>query len=294
MASGHGKRVTARSRPAPHPGRGVLFASSSARPAAYSLTRALAAADLSGARLHLLRVLPRASQLSALLSPFLQNDNLQQVTDFIAAARSSANWYGAVLGDRYVEEHALLRIGSFAEEVGQQAQALRVGMIVVPAGEWPGEQITRLARTTQLPVLVVREVSNPQSVIAATDFGVGRVSIVERADELGVQLNAGVVELHNVSPSVWRAALALDAENANALPSRTRTSVVTRHASHAQSILSEARARQADTVVVGTHTRSTVAQLVRLSVAVQVVDGAGGSVLVVPVRKNDSRGARER
>jgi len=262
----------------------ILFASSAEQPAPYSLARALALADHHAIRLQVLRVLPRQSLVAAMVAPFLQNDDMGQVTRFLGDANASSRWYATVLGARFNEDHVLLSIGGFAEEVATQARAVRAIMIVVPAGEWSGSAITGLACRARLPVLVVREVDGARSVIAATDLGVDRISILEQALELGQHLNAGVVAMHNISPSMWGDAARNDgALSAIAIGSSVRTSVITRRSNHAEGILGEARMREADTVVVGTHARSGMASAVRRSVAAQVVDGALRSVLVVPV-----------
>jgi len=265
----------------------ILFASSAEQPAAYSLSRALALADGRGARLHVLRVLPRPSLLFGVLAPFLHNDDLRQVTDFVGAARASSSWYARVLGERFSEEHASVTVGNFDDEVVRYARAVSARMIVIPAGEWPGSTITAIARRSRLPVLVVREVDHAETVIAATDLGADGLRILEQAAKLGQQLEANVIALHNVPPSqsVEPNELALTAfAHGSAVP----TSVITRRASHVEGILAEARALKADTVVVGTRLRSRLAQVVRRSVAVQVIDGARRSVLVLPIGARSS------
>ena len=135
----------------------VLFASSAERPAPYSLLRALSVADRRGIRLLVLRVLPRRSLFAALLAPFLQNDDMRQMTSFLGAARASSRWVATILGERFHEEQLLVSIGGFEVEVDVQARAVNASMIVIPAGEWPGAAITALASRARLPVLVVRE-----------------------------------------------------------------------------------------------------------------------------------------
>jgi nucleotide-binding universal stress UspA family protein len=62
--------------------------------------------------------------------------------------------------------------------------------------------------------------------------------------------------------------------------------VVTGEPEPAEAILREARARDADIVVVGTHPKNWFSRIVSGSVAVDVVNGAKRSVLVMPLQSS--------
>jgi nucleotide-binding universal stress UspA family protein len=280
----------------------VLYATAREQPEPDSLWRAQALADRVGLELHMLRVLPEGPRLQNLLGALDAVGSARQVREFLSAARTASAFCATTLGERFEEDHLVLAVGNFIDAVSLHAQELAANVIVVPGGEQSGSTVTALARAARLPVLVVRRALQHQTVIAATDLADQGSTVLRHAGALAHRLQAAVVAVHSVAPRLrapFRSRsgddVVLDAHRSKltALAKRLHVDalVVASVQDPVEAILSEARARGADTVVVGTHARSRFERLIRKSVAAQIVNRARRSVLVTPLGVHDGQTA---
>jgi nucleotide-binding universal stress UspA family protein len=167
-----------------------------------------------------------------------------------------------------------------------------------------------LARTANIPVLVLRETSLQKTIVAATDLEDSDYPVLRKAAEIAERLRWRVIPFHNVTPlslnigteTPWppMTTMASDAESEHRQMRLARASrrlhidapsVTASELSPADGILQIARANDADIVVVGARPRSLLGYLVANGVAAQVVDRARRSVLVTPLDKSEAASA---
>ena len=161
-----------------------------------------------------------------------------------------------------------------------------------------GASSKSLAAAAAVPVLVAREATHDETILAATDLESDGYPVLRLAAQLGQQLDAPVVALHNVNPVscvgvawpmiVLPAVPAVEARSARlsqvwANLSFGASAVIRDEFNPVDAILWEARKRDADLLVVGTRRRGWFDRLVTGSVAAQVVNRAKRSVLVTPL-----------
>ena len=302
------RKLSRRPRPValavPSPARPtVLFALfEDGRPTA-SLLRALALSRVLDAELHVVRVLPELSRVNALFPQNHVLDAVRTVELTLRANRSTREWLATCLGD---DEAAIERFsivhGNFLERVAGRAAELDAVLIIVPPREGRmGKTVTSLASTSGVPVLVAREATHDETIVAATDLESDGYPVLRRAAELGQQLDAPVIAVHNVNPvsvvvgldMAWpftvlhgepirEARSARLSQISEKLPVDA-CAVIRNDVNPVDAILGEAREHDADLVVVGTRRRNWFDRLVAGSVAAQVVNRARRSVLVTPL-----------
>ena len=164
-----------------------------------------------------------------------------------------------------------------------------------------GGLVVALANLANVPVLIARAPSADETIVAATDLQAANYPVLRQAAQLAEQIDASLVALHNVPPppmsarTVTRAATFDSAVESQTEDRRRRLeratselqlfaeAVVSHEANSADAILREARARDADVVVVGARRPSWFERLRRGSVPSRVVDRARRSVLVTPI-----------
>jgi len=281
----------------------LLFATGAQRLAPQALCRAHWLAEEMGAQLYVLRLLPRSLVVTGVRAYF-QGESGERLSDFLDAARAALQACSESLGDHFDEEHLELSIGEFVETVSSQAEQLDASLVVVPAGERSGSDVTRLVRAMNRPVLVARAPAYGRTVIAAADVGETSFAVLRQAQALAQRLQAAIVPMHNISPRARaiRNQANLDGNPMAALDRPTRLAppeqcpladvarelcmpppVVTCHHDPVEAIMAEAHARRAEVVVVGTRGRSWFARVIRKSIAAQLVNRAQRSVLVTPL-----------
>ncbi len=283
----------------------VLFALfEEGRPTA-SLLRALALSRVLDAELHVMRVLPELARVNALFPQNNVMDAVRTVERTLQANRSTREWLASCLtlgDDEAAVERFSIAHGNFVEHVAGQAAELDAVLIIVPPREGRmGRTVTSLASTSGVPVLVAREATHDETIVAATDLESEGYPVLRRAAQLGQQLDAPVIALHNVNPvsfvggigDAWpmmvlpggpvrEARSARLSQISESLPVDA-SAVIRNEVNPVDAILGEARRHDADLVVVGTRRRSWFDRLVTGSVAAQVVNRAKRSVLVTPL-----------
>lgn len=265
-----------------------------------SLLRARALSRVLDAELHVMRVLPEFARVNALFPQNNVLDAVRTVERTLQANRSTREWLASCLGDddAAVERFSIAH-GNFVEHVAGQATELDAVLIIVPPCDWPmGHTVTSLAAAAAVPVLVAREATRDETIVAATDLESDGYPVLRLAAQLGQQLDAPVVALHNVNPVscvgvawpmiVLPAVPAVEARSARlsqvwANLSFGASAVIRDEFNPVDAILWEARKRDADLLVVGTRRRGWFDRLVTGSVAAQVVNRAKRSVLVTPL-----------
>ncbi|MEO8182339.1 MAG: universal stress protein [Deltaproteobacteria bacterium] len=287
------------------PSRPVLFALPDGGLPTVSLRRALALARTLEAELHVLRVVfgrwPRSPA-----SPQVDLLTITRADEYvIQSERNLREWLTEVSPTGWLPDEVCTRSGDFVSHAAARAVEIDASLIVVPpGGRHAGEVAVKLACAAQLPVLVARDATFEESIVAATDLKDPTYPVLRTAASLSRRLDAPVIALHNLSPMVLIAsrglgcAVAPDAGRSHArarehleravrrLSSQT-TIVVAEEVDPADAILHEAQARNADLITVGTRRRSWLERLLVSSLAARVVNGTERSVLVVPI---DARG----
>jgi nucleotide-binding universal stress UspA family protein len=258
----------------------VLFVTSSERPPSASLRRAQELADRSHAELQVLRVMSER-QLTQPQGGRAGADTV--LARFVEAARATSRRCREILASRYAEERLVLAVGSLRDSAVVRASEVAAALLVIPAGELRGRDVTALARTTARPVLVLRpKLRDAHSIVAATDLKEPNFPVLRTARYLAAVRRSSVVALHAlrsrrfaaaVSEKLKSASAALGLDGSALLPAQDTVSA----------ILDEAGKREADVIVVGTHERTPWARVVRSSIAAQLIDRAQQSVWVEPM-----------
>jgi len=258
----------------------VLYVTSIERPSPAGVRRAQELADRSRTELKLLRVM---SERQLLQDNAGMTEPEAMLTRFVEAARETSRHCREVLEDRFAEEHLMLAVGSLRECAAVHAADVDAALLVLPAGELRGRDVTALARFASRPVFVLRPiVRDAGSIVAATDLTQSDYPVLRTARDLAAQRGSSIVALHAlrrprlaaaVGAQLKKVTLALGLNGAALLPARDAVSA----------ILDEAKRRAADVIVVGTHARAPWARAIRSSVAAQVIDRAQRSVWVEPI-----------
>lgn len=288
--------------PLPAPDRPVvLFALFDAGRPTVSLLRTVELARLLEAEVRIMRVLPEKAVMDDVLRRADVVDAVRTVEETLHAYRATKEWLREVLDEGDPEPIAFtVAHGDFVERVAEHAVSVEATLVVVPPREGgTGRAAIAIACRSGVPVLVARGAKRGETIVAATDMETEKFPVLRHAAELGRQLDAPVVAVHNVGPTVQDEetdpARAADAEREAILRHRSArlarvsdgiasgaSSVVRAEPSAADAILAEARARDADLVVVGTNATTPQDRVAAGSVAAEVVNRAARSVLVMP------------
>lgn len=268
-----------------------------------SLLRAHALARVLEAELHILRVLPAPMHANTIFPQWNMLDAMRAIEHTLHAGRSTRVWLESVLAEDAARvETFVIAHGDYIEQVATRAAELAPKLIVMPAREERvGALVTSLVRATGTPVLVARDATHGESIVAATDLESVGYPVLRKAAELGRSLDAPLVAVHNLNPLAVVIGLELAwpmtvlpgdplsdargarlAELSSKLPGDAQA-VVRQEVNPVDAILGEARERDADLVVVGTRQRGWFDRLICGSVAAQVVNRAQRSVLVTPL-----------
>lgn len=268
----------------------VLLAAYTSRCPLHALRRAWSLAEAFGWDLYVLGVVPWQGAEAE-----RAGESASQTDRFVAAGQQMRRWCDEVLPSP--ERGVLVREGMFEVVTARTARDLDVSLIVIPPHEGnSGSRVISLVNRTGMPVLVAQPARSNEVIVAGSDLRDQRLPVVNRAAELGHRLESGLVLVHNTTTAP--ADLAADEEEAvhsadlARRADRLRTiarqvfpraeTVVSSHASAADAILSTARRRDADLVVVGSRPRSWLDRRPRSGTALHVVSKASRSVLVLP------------
>ena len=265
----------------------VLLVLAEANGHGWSMLRAGKLSDLHHAELHVLAVM---SPRQPFKLPYLEPELFARVDRHMTE----------VLGHG-TQGRMTIRCGFFADEIIAAARELGASLIVLePPKKRCGRQVARIARRTGVPVLVARESSTDDVIVAASDLSDRRMPVLERAANLGERLSEPVILIHNLSPfssiadgeTRWTLAQSADerARRLQCLQHAARrmaapvvATLLCDEANPTDAIVRTARTRNADLVVVGTHRRRWLPRLFHRSVAIQVVNRLRRSVLVTPL-----------
>jgi nucleotide-binding universal stress UspA family protein len=272
-----------------------------------SLNRALSLSRILDAELFVLRVLPEATRLNPLFPHVHVAHAVQSVEATLRTVRNTRSWLEDLFLDEVRDENISVRTGPFVEQVAEHAAHVGAELIVMPPHRGPfGNIVTTLALTAGLPVLVARGATSSDAIVAATDLEDTDYPVLRQAARLGHELDAPVIAVHNVRPvslllqaglawphTMLASGSATEARRRQLLNASRRLdlhseNVVAQQLDHAEAILHEARTRDADIVVVGSHDRGWLDRVLSASVAVAVVNRARRSVLVTPVGSSRS------
>jgi universal stress protein E len=269
-----------------------------------ALCRARSLALLMEAELHFVRVVAPLPRPRRLFSKAETADVLGALKRILEAKRATRAWLTGALGHEFPRGRLKLRGGEFFDQVAARASELEVDLVVVPPMPGPtGRKVTWLARTAGTPVLVARAATSREAVVAGTDLcEEGGDAVLRSAANLCRRLDAPMVAVHNLTPVTVPAgpdmpmpvALPVQREVAQSRMQRLieaaralgvdAETVLASQVDPAEVILGEARARDADMIVVGTRRRGWLERLTGRSVAARVLDQARRSVLVTPLR----------
>lgn len=283
------------------PSRPLLFALADGGLPTVSLLRALTLAQALEAKLHVLRVVFGRWPLNP-ASP--QVDLLgitRSVEHVVQSDRSLREWLTKFSPSGWLPADVCTRSGDFVRHVAARAREIDASLIVVPPGERrAGEVAGKLACAAQLPVLVARDATFEEGIVAATDLRDPTYPVLRTAASLSRRLDVPLIALHNLSPVVLSgpkelACLAVPAaarssaraqehlERVLSRLSSQTTAVVADEVDPVDAILHEAQVRNVDLITVGRRPRSWLERLLVSSVAARVVNGTERSVLVVPI-----------
>lgn len=266
------------------------------------LQRALTLARGLGLELEVLRVL-RRRPWNAMISRVYLGARLSVVRRSLGASRRLRAWCDEIVPGGSAPAPIHVRLGDFAEEASRLALERQAQLLIVPAREGHrGARVIGLAGSAGCPVLILRTTAGFRTVVAATDLEDDEYPVLRRAADVGQRLDAPVRVVHNVNPIMNP--LPLEASYITATTLITDTvrlrrerlddaasqltngvqPVVSNHCDTVGAILRETTTRGPALVVVGTRTKPWINRLIVKSVAAEVVNRTGSSVLVTPIR----------
>jgi len=252
-----------------------------------ALLRSCALAQSLGTGLQMLRVLPRVSPPTWDRElDFVQTT--RRIQRCLAATRQTRVWCEALVEQRLPVRQLRTRIGDFVDQVVVRATELNAGLIVLaPSTGRVGPTATAVARASSRAVLVSRRSPRLTPLLAASDLEDQDFWVLRKAAELSARFGTPIVALHNVSclPGVAlsphesparRLTRALAALPSPGLP------VLTSELDPVDAIFDQARAHDANSIVVGVRRRPWLERLIRHDVAADIVERSDRSVVVVP------------
>lgn len=270
----------------------ILFALCGTDHPTAGMQRAVALCRVLGAELHLLRVLPELGPPQRGASDGVEMPAPTSIEPHLC-------WLERLLIDEISLDRVQVRRGALVEQAAAHASELRSDVIVLAPYETQcGTDVTELVHKSGLPVLVARAASASKVILAATNLDDPHFPVLAAASELAARFGSEVVAVHSVDPlsgmvcegvaspivrvddTVAEKCAELLASVSPPLGPATRL-VVSHEANPVSAILYEARARDADLLVVGTSPGSQW-------VATQIVDRVRSSVLVVPLTPTDA------
>ena len=216
---------------------------------------------------------------------------------------ATLNRCASILWPALPEEQVLSAEGDFVETVVRFAAELGAELIVLPPQSRScGDAAMQIVQAARVPVLVARPGRSHNIVVAATNMQDRRLPVLRQARSVGALLQAELLLVHNVEPSLLAPAPEVAmlwhqstpgaeadqraqclANVAEDLP-RCVGTVVKSELNTAHAILEASRTCDADLIVVGVaRAYSRWERLLGKSVAARVTDRAYRSVLLFPI-----------
>jgi nucleotide-binding universal stress UspA family protein len=267
----------------------LLFAHPNTDRPSAALKAASAIAASMHAELHIVSSLTRRSPPCAREDGSLDfAAGRRRIEECADLCRQTRGWCEDALGEPLARQRFRIRFGNPAEAIAGRAADLEVRLVILaPVVQPLGRTAIGVARACFRPVLVVRSVSAPGVVIAATDLLDNEYRVLRQASALGAALGARVVAVHNVSCLSTPLGACLDggAKPAPELPRRMLAElpasldlIVTTELDPVGAILEQAQQHRSGIIVVGTRSRS--GRLLEPSVPSEIIDRSRCSVLV--------------
>jgi K+-sensing histidine kinase KdpD len=265
----------------------VLLALGTERVPIHTLRETHRFAAALGAELHVIRVVSSAARLA---SPSLDcvARALREAQRVILAARHTRKLCDRVLGERLPVEQLSVRLGEFVDQVALRAAELGASTIAVaPSRQRLGTAVIRLARRCNCAVLVPRGHSAFLTLVAATDLRDANTTVLRRAAQVAAALDTKGIAVHSFVEASGAASEADLESRRRTLARATRDigerfeAVVVRTLDAARGILDEARAIDADLIVVGVRRGRPATS--SAGTAARVINDARRSVLVAPL-----------
>ncbi|HEY2734012.1 MAG TPA: universal stress protein [Polyangiales bacterium] len=288
-----------RDAPLPLPasfGQRMLFALSGGERPTSSLKRSREIARQLSTDLHVVQVLAELPSMSSGFPQARAAQALASLEDNLAAIHATPRWLGHVLGGDLSQDKFAVYTGAFVEKVVDHAALVDASLIVLAERKRRfGTMVTMLSRASGLPVLVLRDASSEPSILAATDLEDARLPVLRRAADFGERFHVRVVAFHNLTPSSSTPSAPIP----NGLESVLRKlrlswasrelhlagETIASESSPADAIVRTAHANNVDLVVVGARAVSRLGRFSLNNIAVDVVDRARSSVLVIPLER---------
>lgn len=256
--------------------------------------------------LHILQVLPPEGHFVPVVADLDLVQTTRRVERCLAAARATKLWCDDVLPEPLSPKRLRIRIGTFIQDAACRAAEVDAGLIVLaPSTGRLGTTATSLAHAASCPVLVARTSVPEATLLAATDLEDEDYWVLRKAVELGEQLKAPVVAVHNVSclPTAFNLELtpaalaarersggketpALRLVRASARLDTPIETVLSTEIDPVDAILDQARVHDARMIVVGTRRRRSLGLGMTRSVPAEVVNRSDRSVLVTPFKRD--------
>jgi nucleotide-binding universal stress UspA family protein len=268
-------------------GERVLLALGTERVPIHTLRETHRFAAAMGAELHVIRVVSAAVRPA---SPSLDGvaRALREAQRVIVAARHTRKLCDRVLGERLPLEQLSVRLGEFVDQVALRAAELDASTIAVaPSHQRLGTAVIRLTRRCNCAVLVPRGHSAFLTLVAATDLRDANGTVLRRAAEVAAALDTKSIAVHSLVEESGAASEGDLESRRRSLARATRNidehfeAVVVRALDAARGILDEARAIDADLIVVGV--RRGRPGTSSAGTAARVINEARRSVLVAPL-----------
>jgi K+-sensing histidine kinase KdpD len=264
----------------------VLLALGTERVPIHTLRETHRFAAAIGAELHVIRVVPAAARLAPSLDGVARA--LREAQRVIVAARHTRKLCDRVLGERLPVEQLSIRLGEFVDQVALRAAELGASTIAVaPSHPGLGTAVIRLGRRCSCAILVPRGRSAFLTLVAATDLRDVNRTVLRRAARVAAALDAKSIAVHSLVESSGAASEADLERRRRSLARATQDvdehfeAVVVRTLDAARGILDEARASDADLIVVGVRRGSPPTS--STGTAARVIKDARRSVLVAPL-----------
>jgi nucleotide-binding universal stress UspA family protein len=231
----------------------------------HALVRAAELAAALGARLHVVRVLPRIERLRALASSHDIAKTIECVQRGLRCNRTTRAWLESLPRNAELVEHVAIVHGDFVQEAA--AYSARVGadlIIVASRGDSSGEEVAGLANEAETAVLIARAPAVERTIVAATDLESPGNPVLSKAAELGQKLGALLIAVHDGCKDLSAASDRLPVAAQN---------VVASNGNAVETILGQARAHRADLIVVGVRRRNPSDRSASRSIAARIVNG---------------------
>jgi nucleotide-binding universal stress UspA family protein len=195
-------------------------------------------------------------------------------------------WFESAL-PRAIQRRYVRTTGPLIHEAIHHARLHHARIVVLSSDVGQsGSCVTALATSADVPVLVARETTSGDAVIAGTDLHDTRFPVLQMAADMIDNFDTRLVGVHNLEPGTTAAELTQRrTELATALDAITFAPelVIDCAVDPADAVLLAARERDADLVVVGAPPRAWLDSLLHPTVAARVVTSARRSVLVTPI-----------